>query len=105
MQKINAAFALALATLAVGFLAAACDTTAPNKTGGNGGSATSASSTTATSGKGLKIGSLLPATGDLASIGQQIIPSVPLLVETVNACGGVNGEPVTLVQVDDQTDP
>ncbi|MBW4631888.1 MAG: ABC transporter substrate-binding protein [Iphinoe sp. HA4291-MV1] len=106
MQKINAAFALALATLAVGFLAAACDTTAPNNAAGNGGSATKEGSTTIpTSGKGLKIGSLLPATGDLASIGQQIIPSVPLLVETVNACDGVNGEPVTLVQVDDQTDP
>jgi neutral amino acid transport system substrate-binding protein len=26
-------------------------------------------------------------------------------VETVNACGGVNDQPVTLVQVDDQTDP
>lgn len=108
MQKMNAAFALALATLAVGFLTAACDNTAPNNAAGNGGSATPAgSTTTATSGggKGLKIGSLLPATGDLASIGQQIIPAVPFLVETVNACGGVNGEPVTLVSVDDQTDP
>ncbi|NJR76916.1 MAG: amino acid ABC transporter substrate-binding protein, partial [Scytonema sp. CRU_2_7] len=78
MQKINTAFALALATLVVGFLTAACDTTAPNNPAGDGGSATpGGSTTTATSGKGLKIGSLLPATGDLASIGQQIIPSIP----------------------------
>ncbi|KAB8335523.1 ABC transporter substrate-binding protein [Scytonema tolypothrichoides VB-61278] len=108
MQKINTAFALALTTLAVGFLAAACDTAPPNSPTGNGTSASpggGSTTTTATSGKGLKIGSLLPATGDLASIGQQIIPSIPLLVETVNACGGVNGEPVTLVAVDDQTDP
>jgi neutral amino acid transport system substrate-binding protein len=28
-----------------------------------------------------------------------------LLVETVNACEGVNGQPVTLIEVDDQTDP
>ena len=61
--------------------------------------------TTASSANGLKIGSLLPATGDLASIGQQMAGSVPLLVDTVNACGGVNGAPVTLVSVDDQTDP
>ncbi|ARV61293.1 amino acid ABC transporter substrate-binding protein [Nostocales cyanobacterium HT-58-2] len=105
MRKISAAFALTLASLAVGFLAAACDNTAPNNTAGDTGSATPAGSTTTTTGKGLKIGSLLPATGDLASIGQQMIPAVPLLVETVNACGGVNGEPVTLVAVDDQTDP
>ncbi len=57
------------------------------------------------SGQGLKIGSLLPTTGDLAAIGQQMVESIPLLVNTVNACGGVNGQPVTLVQVDDQTDP
>lgn len=55
--------------------------------------------------KGLKIGSLLPSTGDLASVGQQMVATVPLLVETVNQCGGVNGEPVTLVSVDDQTEP
>ena len=34
-----------------------------------------------------------------------MVGSVPLLVDTVNACGGVNGEKVTLVSVDDQTDP
>ncbi|MBW4593517.1 MAG: ABC transporter substrate-binding protein [Brasilonema angustatum HA4187-MV1] len=109
MQKINAAFALALTTLAVGFLAAACDTAPPTSPTGNTNTTSASpgggSTTTATSGNGLKIGSLLPATGDLSSIGQQIIPSVPLLVETVNACGGVNDQPVTLVQVDDQTDP
>lgn len=61
--------------------------------------------TTPTSTTALKIGSLLPATGDLASIGQGMVKAVPLLVDTVNACGGVNGEPVTLISVDDQTDP
>jgi neutral amino acid transport system substrate-binding protein len=89
MPRISIALALSVTTIATGFLVGACSTT--------GGSSTTAS--------GLKIGSLLPATGDLASIGQQMSASVPLLVETVNACGGVNGQPVTLVAVDDQTDP
>ncbi|PHJ60802.1 amino acid ABC transporter substrate-binding protein [Nostoc linckia z18] len=89
MQKIRTALALSIATLVGGFLLGACE---------DGGG------TNTTTG-GLKIGSLLPTTGDLASIGQQMAPSVPLLVETVNACGGVNGQPVTLVAVDDQTDP
>jgi neutral amino acid transport system substrate-binding protein len=86
----------------------ACEnTTTTDNTGTNGTTTTPAASTTTTtsSAKGLKIGTLLPTTGDLASIGQQMVGSVPLLVETVNACGGVNGEPVTLVEVDDQTDP
>ncbi|GAB1538325.1 ABC transporter substrate-binding protein [Scytonema sp. NUACC21] len=107
MQRMSTAFALALVTIGIGFLTAACDTQAPNNPTTTSGNTTPGSSnpTTGGSGSGLKIGSLLPATGDLASIGQQMIPAVPFLVDTVNACGGVNGQPVTLIQVDDQTDP
>ncbi|QEQ00281.1 amino acid ABC transporter substrate-binding protein [Thermosynechococcus sp. CL-1] len=61
--------------------------------------------TTTPTGEGLRIGSLLPSTGDLASVGTPIAEVVPLLVETVNACGGVNGQPVTLIAADDQSNP
>ena len=104
MAKIRVSLALSLATLASGFLLAACEN--PNPLSPTASSPASPTATTTTSDtKGLKIGSLLPTTGDLASIGQQMVGSVPLLVDTVNACGGVNGEKVTLIQVDDQTDP
>lgn len=55
--------------------------------------------------QGLKLGALLPITGDLSSIGQNMPKAVQLAVDTINACGGVNGKPVTLYQEDDQTDP
>lgn len=55
--------------------------------------------------EGLKIGTLLPITGDLAPIGQNMPVATELAVETINACGGVNGKPVTIVTEDDQTDP
>lgn len=103
--KISTALALGLTTIATGFLMAACTTSNTTDSGTNTTTATTAANTTTSSGAGLKIGSLLPATGDLASIGQQMAAAVPLLVDTVNACGGVNGQPVTLVAVDDQTDP
>ncbi|MFM6038550.1 MAG: ABC transporter substrate-binding protein [Sphaerospermopsis kisseleviana] len=108
MPKLSVSLALSLVTIASSLFMAACEnTTTTNNTGTNGTTTTPEASTTTTtsSAKGLKIGSLLPTTGDLASIGQQMVGSVPLLVETVNACGGVNGEPVTLIEVDDQTDP
>ena len=107
MQRVRATFALTLATIITGFLAVACENPTRNNTADNGSNALPAANTTTTvsSANGLKIGSLLPATGDLASIGQQMVAAVPLLVDTVNACGGVNGAPVTLVSVDDQTDP
>jgi neutral amino acid transport system substrate-binding protein len=100
MPRIITALGLSIATLATGLLVGACENANnPENT------ATTGANTTAGSTQGLKIGTLLPTTGDLASIGQQMVGSVPLLVETVNACGGVNGQPVTLVEVDDQTDP
>ncbi|WP_373480635.1 ABC transporter substrate-binding protein [Geminocystis sp.] len=57
------------------------------------------------SSEGLKLGALFPITGDLSSIGQNMPIASQLAVDTVNACGGVNGKPVTLVKEDDQTDP
>ncbi len=54
---------------------------------------------------GLKIGSLMPTTGDLASLGKPLTETTSLLVEQVNACGGVNGAPVTLISEDDQSTP
>lgn len=90
-------FAIALA-VASGLLTVGCQPTTPT-------GETSPASTTSTNNEGLKIGSLLPLTGDLATIGQQMAGAVPLLVEQVNACGGVNGHNVTLISQDDQTDP
>ncbi|MGH8000514.1 MAG: ABC transporter substrate-binding protein, partial [Brasilonema sp.] len=96
---------LAVGALTIGIFVNQLSTQQPDSPSSTDSSIDSASTSVARNTKGLKIASLLPATGDLAFLGQQIIPSVPLLVQTVNACGGVNGEPVTLVQVDDQTDP
>ncbi|MEP0917556.1 ABC transporter substrate-binding protein [Leptolyngbya sp. DQ-M1] len=99
--KLGRALSLAALTLSVGLLAAACQESAPPT--GQGGTASPAGSGAPAG--GLKIGSLLPSTGDLASVGQQMVNAVPMLVDAVNQCGGVNGQPVTLVSVDDQTDP
>ncbi|MGK7943524.1 MAG: ABC transporter substrate-binding protein [Microcystaceae cyanobacterium] len=53
--------------------------------------------------EGLKIGTVLPVTGDVTS-GQDLPQAAVLAVEEVNSCGGVNGQPVTLIQEDSQTD-
>lgn len=107
-KRLSGTLALAVATLSVGFLAAACQQT--TTTNNNTEATTTANSTpaatdVASGDRALKLGSLLPATGDLGPIGQQMSAAVPLVVETVNACGGVNGAPVTLVAEDDETDP
>ncbi|NJP10040.1 MAG: ABC transporter substrate-binding protein [Leptolyngbyaceae cyanobacterium RU_5_1] len=97
---------LAIATLSVGFLAAACQEQSTQPQGAQTGSPSGESPAPTGGTNGLKIGSLLPATGDLASVGQPMLASVPILVETVNNCGGVNGAPISLVpNTDDQTDP
>ena len=104
MPKIYPALGLSLVTLATSLLLGACDNANNTNTTTDTNPGNTTAGNTTDSSQGLKIGSLLPATGDLASIGQQMSGSVPLLVETVNACEGVNGKPVTLVEVDDQTD-
>ncbi|WAL62682.1 ABC transporter substrate-binding protein [Thermocoleostomius sinensis] len=53
--------------------------------------------------EGLKVGAILPYTGELASVGQPMIETLPLLIDQVNACGGVNDHSVSLVVEDDQS--
>lgn len=60
---------------------------------------------TAAAGGPFKLGTLLPLTGDLAQYGQTMQDTATLLVDTVNACGGVMGQDITLISEDDQTDP
>lgn len=118
--KSKQAIALAITTLATGFLSAGCNSggtnttqTSPTPTATSTAATTPAPSTPAATtpstpaagGTGLKIGSLLPATGDLSSIGQPLPEAIRLAVDTVNKCGGVNGQPVAYVPEDDQTAP
>ncbi len=100
-QSFGKRVGLSLAIVMVSLNLVACQ---EKPEGSGSGTAPGASNATA-SADGLKLGSLLPATGDLSLLGGPMIASVPLLVKTVNACGGVNGKPVTLTQIDDQTDP
>ena len=91
------AIALILTFLSASLLITACQ-------GGDSGSQTNAGGGSGAA-KGLKLGSLTPTTGDLASIGQNMPVAVKLAVDTINACGGVNNANVTLISEDSQTDP
>ncbi|WP_245894483.1 ABC transporter substrate-binding protein [Chamaesiphon polymorphus] len=94
------ALAMALLTTVTSLLATSCTDPQTPGTGGTGGSTTGS-----TSGQGLKIGTVLSSTGDLASIAQPLPIAVKMAVDTVNSCGGINGAPVTLISEDDQSDP
>jgi len=48
----------------------------------------------------LKIGTLLPVTGDLAYLGPPEFAGVDLAIEEINEAGGVLGKPVTTAQAD-----
>ncbi|NJN74035.1 MAG: ABC transporter substrate-binding protein [Limnothrix sp. RL_2_0] len=101
MKTVKFNVAIALSTLALTAFTTACqDTTAPTTEG-----ETATPTETPEDSGGLKLGSLTPSTGDLSSIGQNMPVAVNLAVETINACGGVNDAPVSLVQEDSQTDP
>lgn len=98
-SKKQLTLSLAVLTLGTGLITTACQ----NNTSPNTNNQTE--ETTEGSPQALKIGTLLPTTGDLSSIGQNMPKAVTLAVDTVNACGGVNEQPVEVVQEDSQTDP
>lgn len=83
------------------FSLSACQTTDTGDSTSSGDNGNSNSN----GGEGLKLGTLVPTTGDLSSIGQNMPVAVQLAVDTINACGGVNDSPVTLISEDSQTDP
>ena len=53
----------------------------------------------------LKIGVLLPFTGDLSDFGPAMFRAVELAVEEINQAGGVNGQPIQVARGDDGTAP
>lgn len=52
----------------------------------------------------IKIGALYPLTGDVASIGQNIMKGIDFAVDEINEKGGVNGKKIEIVQGDTMGD-
>jgi len=59
----------------------------------------------ATQAQPLRIGALMPLTGDLQAYGESSRNGVQLAVQEINAAGGVLGEPIQLQISDTQTEP
>lgn len=53
----------------------------------------------------IKIGASLSSTGPAAFLGDPELKTLEMLVEDVNAKGGINGEQITLIAYDDNGDP
>lgn len=89
-------FAVLALFLALALVVSACSKPAPKDAGkeGEGGGQQAGP---------VKLGILLPATGDLAELGGPMINAVQLAVNDVNAAGGVLGQQVEVVQRDTQT--
>ncbi|TVR57911.1 MAG: amino acid ABC transporter substrate-binding protein [Candidatus Competibacteraceae bacterium] len=60
---------------------------------------------TAASADELRIGALVPTTGDLQLYGETSLNGIRLAVEEINAAGGVLGQPISLRVGDTQTSP
>lgn len=105
MRK-NVTRALIVAIAALGLIASAC--------GGDDESSDKSTTTTEASNSGgdrgnvdgqLKLGNLVPQTGDLNVIVKSLETPVAMAVKAINDAGGVNGKPVELVVADDGTNP
>jgi branched-chain amino acid transport system substrate-binding protein len=91
----------ALATVAVGALAAC--TGSGSGSGSSGGSSSATGSSAATSAP-ITIGASLSLTGDFSADGQAFRKGYQLWADDVNAQGGIGGRKVTLIIKDDHSD-
>jgi branched-chain amino acid transport system substrate-binding protein len=57
------------------------------------------------SGEPIKVGGVFSTTGNLAGAGSEALAGAQIFVEEVNAAGGVNGRPIQLIHVDDESRP
>ncbi|MEO0076853.1 MAG: ABC transporter substrate-binding protein [candidate division WOR-3 bacterium] len=53
----------------------------------------------------IKIGLIVPITGDVKTFGESVRNSVLLAVEEINQKGGINGKQVKIITADDKNDP
>src|SRR5438874_11849485 len=53
----------------------------------------------------IKIGALFSTTGLLAPFGTDGLPGAQIYVDEINAQGGINGRPIQLIHVDDESKP
>ncbi len=53
----------------------------------------------------LRLGVVLPATGDVASLGAPMVKGIDFLIDTVNSCGGVLDKPIKVFKEDDRSEP
>ncbi|HXF52029.1 MAG TPA: ABC transporter substrate-binding protein [Dehalococcoidia bacterium] len=67
--------------------------------------ATQPAGRTPAAGGALKIGFLAPFTGDLSDFGPAFFNAAKLAAKEINEAGGVNGQPIELIQADDGTNP
>ncbi len=59
----------------------------------------------AASGETIKLGTIAPRTGSLASFGIAATNGANLAVKEINEAGGINGQQIEVINTDDQSDP
>lgn len=105
MTRRNPLWRLLAVLFAVALVAAACGDDDDGDEASPSGSASEADSSGDGGDGTLKIGYLLPQTGDLSFLGPPMIKGVEMAIRDINAAGGVLGKDVVLVEADDGTDP
>ena len=63
------------------------------------------SATAQTRGEPIKIGAIFSTTGNFAGLGSEALAGAQILIEEINAAGGIKGQPLQLVHVDDESRP
>ncbi|UDY35912.1 ABC transporter substrate-binding protein [Dermatobacter hominis] len=104
-MRRNVTRVLIVAVAALGLIASACGDDDEKSDDATTTSAASQGGDRGNKDGELKLGTLVPQTGDLSAIVKSLQTPVDMAVASINAAGGVNGKPVVVVQADDGTNP
>jgi branched-chain amino acid transport system substrate-binding protein len=91
----------ALSMVACGSTGASTSTTSESSDAAE----STASESTAASGETIKLGTIAPKTGSLASFGIAATNGANLAVKEINEAGGIDGMQIEVINTDDQSDP
>ena len=96
---------LGVFTLGAAMVLAACAGPASTASPGSSTAASSASASNDSGGEPIRIGAILPLTGDGSAYGPGMEAAAHIAVDEVNAAGGIDGRQVDLLVEDDATNP
>ncbi len=104
-KRIFSALLAGVTAVSLAACGSSAATSADSTAADSAASGDAAEAAEAASGETIKLGTIAPRTGSLASFGIAATNGANLAVKEINEAGGINGQQIEVINTDDQSDP